>query len=187
MASTPLSFSPTVPLPNGLVAPQLRHLSGAPVRAAICDANLLEPIAPADGGRAVAPVRQQLDARLWCLPGVYCLLWDPGKDPTEVYVGSSNDLVERLLTHTREDWTHAVLLTGHGMGRSGAEQAEAALGRVLKAPQPCRRMEPKWEAHPSAWGADMPWHLFEPLVVLLDLCLRELDIAVRVDPKMAQL
>jgi hypothetical protein len=186
MASTPLSFSPTVPLPNGLVAPKLHHLSGEPVRAAICNANLFEPIAVGPGRRVRAPVRQQLDPRLWCLPGVYCLLWDPGKNPTEVYVGSSNDLLARLQSHEREDWTHAVLLTGHGMGRSGAEQAERALGRVLKAPQPCRRITPTWEAHPSAWGADMPWHLFAPLVVLLDLCLRELNIAVSLDPQVAR-
>jgi hypothetical protein len=187
MTSTPLSFSPTAPLPDGLVAPKLHHLSGEPVRAAICDANLFEPIALAHGRQARAPVRQQLDPRLWCLPGVYCLLWDPGKDPAEVYVGSSNDLVKRLLSHHKEDWTHAVLLTGHGMGRSGAEQAEAALGRVLKAPKLCQQITPMWEAHPSPWGADMPWHLFQPLVVLLDLCLRELDIAVSLDPQVARL
>jgi len=33
----------------------------------------------------------------------------------------------------------------------------------------------------------MPWHLFEPLVVLLNRCLANLNVAVKLDPRVARL
>jgi hypothetical protein len=188
VSSTALSFVANDPLPEGVAPPALHHLSGSPVRAAICDARLFAPTEPPGGGPAIAPIYGQLDRRLWGLPGVYCLLWDPRNTrPAAIYIGSSHDFFDRLLHHERRGWTHAVLLTGYGIGKAGAEQAESGLGKVLKAARPQGRLTPAWEALPTPWGADMPWHLFEPLVVLLDLCLRELDVAIYLDPRLARL
>lgn len=187
MLSTPLS--PAVPSPPpGVPAPALYHLSGAPVRAASCERSLFTPASATGTRRPLAPVRQQLDRRLWGLPGVYCLLWDPlSTNPTGIYIGSANDLIERILTHHMKDWSHAILLTGHGMSRGGSAQMERGLGRVVKEPVYAKRLSPRWKLHPSPWGADMPWFLFEPLVVLLDLCLDKLGVTVKLDPKFGRL
>lgn len=186
--STALSYAPVVrtgaPSP-----PLLRHLDGAAVRAAICEGHHFKPVPVPGSARPEAPARVQLDRRLWCLPGVYCLLTDPKPTQlTDTYVGSSGDLVQRLITHHKTGWTHAILLTGHGIGSAGAAQAESGIGRVLKARGPSKHLTPTWSRHPAPWGADMPWFLFEPLVVLLDLCLTELlTISVDLDPSVARL
>lgn len=188
MPSTPLPFVTETALPPGVEPPVLHHLSGAPVRAAICGAGLFAPVAPAQGGPATAAIYQQMDRRLWELPGVYCLLWDPmHTDPTPIYVGSCRDFFDRLIGHPQQGWTHAVMLTGHGVGKAGAEQAESGFAKVLGAAKPVGRLTPLWDAMPAPWGADMPWYLFEPLVVLLNRCLTELQVAVDLDPRRARL
>jgi hypothetical protein len=185
--STALSFSPRSE-PGWPAPPKLHHLDGAPVRAAICRGEHFERTRPSSDRRPETPVRAQLDRRLWCLPGIYCLFGQPDTtDPTDTYVGSAGDLIERLTTHDKTGWSHAIMLTGHGMGIGGARQAESAIGRVLSTKRVRRRLTPTWKAHPAPWGADMPWFLFEPLVVLLDLCLREVDVRVSIDPAVARL
>jgi hypothetical protein len=129
-----------------------------------------------------------MDARLWQLPGVYCLLWDPrNTQPTKVYVGSTAAFFRRLVGHPQVGWTHAVLLAGHGVGRAGAEQAESGIAKVLTAAAPPARLTPMWRAMPAPWGADMPWYLFEFLVVLLNRCLDSLGVTVHLDPAVARL
>ena len=186
MPSVALSYRPPRSQPGWPAPPDLHHLDGAPARAAICQADHFARH-PAPGTRPETPIRSQLDRRLWALPGVYCLLWDPKTTPTDAYVGSAGDLINRLITHDRSGWSHAIMLTGHGMGLGGALQAESAIGRVLSSPRLAGRLNPTWKRHPAPWGADMPWFLFEPLVVLLDLCLRELAISVNLDPSVARL
>lgn len=129
-----------------------------------------------------------MDRRLWQLPGVYCLLWDPAAtNPTDLYVGSCGDFFARLVGHPQQGWSHSILLTGYGVGNAGAAQAESALGRVLRQAHPLGRFTPQWSKHPSPWAADMPWYLFEPLVVLLNRCLDRLGVAVSLDPRVARL
>jgi hypothetical protein len=185
--STALSFHPRKQ-PGWPPAPKLHHLDGAPVRAAICTAKHFQRARSPDNKRLPVPVSRQLDRRLWCLPGIYCLLWEPDTtDPTDVYVGSAGDMIGRLTTHDKTGWSHAIMLTGHGMGIGGARQVESAIGRVLSHDRAKPRITAAWERHPTPWGADMPWFLFEPLVVLLDLCLRELGVRASIDPAVARL
>jgi hypothetical protein len=190
MPSANLPYVAPGPPPGAIAAPALFHLSGAPVRAAVCSAVLFTPTPPAGGGPAVSPIYGQVDRRLWELPGIYCLLWPPTPaGQTPVYVGSCRDFFARLIGHPKVGWSTAVLLTGHGVGLAAAEQAESAVGRVLLAAQPAGVIAPLWTKHPRPWGADMPWHLFEPLVVLLNRCLATatIGLAVRLDPRVARL
>ena len=146
------------------------------------------PTPPPGGGPATSAIYDQMDRRLWELPGVYCLLWDPARtNPTDVYVGSCRDFFDRLIGHEQQGWTHSILLTGYGVGKAGAEQAESGLGKVLTAAKPVGRLTPRWQAMPAPWAPDMPWYLFDPLVVLLNRCLSELQIAVELDPRVVRL
>ena len=115
--STPLARSFSL----GTVVPRLHHLDGAPVRAAICEQSLFVAAHP---GPASAPIHSLIDKRLWSLPSVYALLWDAKGGQREIYVGSTKDPLERLMTHDRANWAHAVLLTGHGLTRGAALQME---------------------------------------------------------------
>jgi hypothetical protein len=188
MSSTALPFVPSGVPPAGVPDPSLFHLDGSPVRAAVCDAALFQPTRPAAGGPTKAPVYDQMDARLWQLPGVYCLLWDPANtNPTRIYIGSSGALFSRIVGHPQTGWSHAALLTGHGVGRAGAEQAESGIAKVLRSASPSARLTPVWQAMPSPWGADMPWYLFESLVVLLNRCMGHLGVTVYLDPTVARL
>lgn len=186
-ASRALEFKPLEGLPTGVPSPDLFHLSGAPVRAAVCDARLFKPTRPASGGPTKAPVYGQMDQRLWQLPGAYCLLWDPEPGARRLYVGSSGALFTRLIGHPKTGWTQAILLTGYGIGRGGAEQVESAIAKVLRAARPANLITPEWDAMPSPWGADMPWHLIESLIVLLNRCLDELGLGLQLNPAEARL
>ena len=158
------------------------------MRAAICESGAFAPVAPPGGGPATAAIYKQLDRRLWELPGVYCLLWDPGAgSQSDIYVGSCRDFSTRLVGHDRKGWSHVIMLTGHGLGRGAAYQAEAAIGKVITGARPANRLNPAWSAHPFLLGEDMPWALLRPLVVLLNRCLAQLSIPVTLDPRVALL
>lgn len=165
-------------------APRLHHLDGAPVRAAMCDATLFRP---QQAGPAAAPIHALIDKRLWSVPAIYTLLWNPPSRPTPVYVGSTGDPITRLIGHDQEGWSQAIIVTGHGLTRGAALQMEYATGCVITGSRSARaNLEPRWAAHPSPWQADMAWSLLEPMVVLLDLCLSELGVRANLDPATAR-
>jgi hypothetical protein len=186
--SFPLPFVPAVQAPQGVFAPYLFHLDGMPVRAAFCDGRLFRP-ASVRGGPG-APISTRLDHRLWLLPGVYVLLWPWATGTLDYYVGSSGNVMERpsqhlAHAHGQKNWLAAILLTGHGLSRGGALQLESALARVLVNAVP--GSQPRHRRSPTAWGADMPWYLLEPIVVLLNRILDLLPVNVLLDPSDARL
>ena len=134
-------------------------------RALVADAGSLR--SPAGTGPWAAGIRQLVDARRWSVPGVYLLLWDPLADGrVPVYVGSTKDLLERLHDHEQVGWGLAIVLTGHGLRRSAAEQIERALGRGLLLADPSETAwVRRWARLPRRDPNEIPWPYVAPLIL----------------------
>jgi hypothetical protein len=74
-----------------------------------------------------------LDRRRWARPGVYCLLGEAAT-PWPLYIGSSGDLLSRVMSHlsNRIHWQRVVLACYPGMDKGEAEQVEGQLVRQLR-------------------------------------------------------
>jgi hypothetical protein len=182
LLSIPLAFAPDPAVESAAsTVPALFHLDGEPVRAAVCARDLFE------GPAASTLIRGLLDLRQWAVPGVYLLLsaeLDASVRPLapiDVYVGSTKDLLVRVIEQEKQrpDWLTAILLTGSGVTRGDAYQLERALGDALTHSTTPGIVNASWSRLPEFSALDTPWHLRDTFVVLAERCLNHFQIQVR--------
>jgi predicted GIY-YIG superfamily endonuclease len=182
VTSEPLTFQPASALPAGAKAPEFFHLDGEPLRATLAQRQLFH------GTQQSAPIRSLLDTRQWAVSGVYLLLdassTAPPTLPVAVYIGSTKDLLHRVITHAspagnKPTWKTALLMTGAGVTRGDAYQLERALGDAMTRATTPNVVSPSWNYLPEFSAYDVPWHVRDSFIVLAERCLHRLGISVR--------
>jgi predicted GIY-YIG superfamily endonuclease len=182
VTSVSLTFQPAVAPPAGAKAPEFFHLDGEPLRATLAERQLFH------GTQQSAPIRGLLDTRQWAVSGIYLLIdagpGPPATLPVAVYVGSTKDLLHRVITHAspagnKPTWKTALLITGAGVTRGDAYQLERALGDAMTKATTTNVVVPSWNYLPVFSAYDVPWSVRDSFIVLAERCLHHLGISVR--------
>lgn len=123
------------------------HSAGHPVELAILHrrAFMREPGLPA------------LDPRRWARPGIYFLLAEPAT-PWPLYVGSSGDLMRRMVEHVKREfpWQRALLACLPNLPTGKAEQLEGFAIRLLRDQEERGRIVVETERAPGEVPEDRP-------------------------------